>query len=116
MNICDFDFNCFSYAIDDIFENVQPDETYTLDDLINEIENYEFENIEADVYTSDLLAWLQEDLNNTFYCDDGMDEFQPKTFTDILTCGQQRAKEEKYNACKDAVVSFLSEFSNDDNE
>lgn len=116
MEIRDFDFKVYNEAVDYIQNNYIQDtkisDDLTLDDIINDIDNLDFEDTEPDIYTSDLLAWLQEDLHNIGYCDEAISELAPETFTDILSGGQYLARQEKMQQAKNAVIEYLQNYTN----
>jgi hypothetical protein len=51
-------------------------------------------NLEADVYTGALTAWLSENVNHVYYLTEALQEYQPTNGFSALTLAQQKAKSE----------------------
>jgi hypothetical protein len=65
---------------------------------VNELNNfYDNNQIEADIYTADLLTWLNESLVYSSYCDEVIKEYNPKTLIEILQYAQIDFKREVYD-------------------
>lgn len=100
--IRDFYYACFGEALDDIGGKLK--RGLTLDEIRESL----LDDLEADIYTSELLAWLSEDLNNLYLCDEVIKECGLKEMTQIISYAQVRQKEEIY-AMAFKVVEYLSE-------
>lgn len=72
------------------------------------------DGLEADVYTSELTAWLHSRVGRTGYVDDAVEEYgcDLKSIVDALMIGQLREKQEVF----DLVVSALEDLASDNDE
>lgn len=59
--------------------------------------NKAIDNIEADIFTSDLMEWLQESVYHVHYLTQAIDELNTRDGFKLLRMAQQLAKEEVYN-------------------
>lgn len=63
------------------------------------------DQLEPDVYTTDLFKWVSSHLNRQAYADEVLQELKPKTLSDLLMAAQVREKEEVWSQ----VVAALEE-------
>ena len=99
--IDDFNYKVISKAFYDIIEFLESND---LDDLDDNFDIYEY--AEADIYNYDLLKWVQDDLENIYYCNEAISNFAPKEFIQILQLAQQEAKKDIYYIAL-KVVKYL---------
>lgn len=64
-------------------------------------------NKEPDPYTSDLTAWLNNDVNNVYYLTEVLEEFEVKGGFEALSLAQQKYIQEIGNALLDAIIEHL---------
>lgn len=69
------------------------------------------QEIEPDVYTSDLLMWISDNLTFTAYADEAMEEYQPKDFVNCLLIANQLFKQDVFNS---VLNSLEVQFNNQD--
>lgn len=62
-------------------------------------------DIEADIYTSDLLAWLSSNFNRIEYTDEAIKSMGAQDTTQMLIAGQVQEKEEVYHI----VLNYLQQ-------
>jgi hypothetical protein len=63
------------------------------------------DNIEADIYTADLISWLAESLEHTYYVDDILKSYPDMgDIAKVLTYAQYDAKKEVFMAVVRAVL------------
>jgi hypothetical protein len=76
-------------------------------------------NLEADIYTHDLTAWLHSRADRYSYCDEAFEEYgaDPKQFPNpmisLLQWGQVREKEEVLNAVRSFLESRIEDAGDD---
>ena len=102
--IMDFYYNTLDNAFNDIANYL---ESHDLEDLKNDFEVYDY--AEADVYNTDLLKWVSADFENTYFCDDVIAEYDPKSFIKILCMAQQRQKEAIYYMALELIKYLIEE-------
>lgn len=96
-------YNTLSEAFDSVVEFLKYN---NVDDLNNYYDNVQ---IEADIYDSDILTWLAENVNNKYYCDEALKMHDLKSFDDILKYGQIDFKTEVYNMAFEIVEEIIKE-------
>ena len=57
--------------------------------------------IEPDIYTKSLLDWANSNLNRIGYCDEAIEEFEPKGLVSIIQYGQLLERLEVYDIVSD---------------
>lgn len=67
------------------------------------------DNIEPDVYNSELLAWLSSNLNRSGYCDEVMHEYPGHDLMATIGLGQAAEKREVYQLVLEALQERLEE-------
>ena len=102
---CDWIYKQCDYIASDIRQAIVHDDVCP-EDLADYIQ------VEADVYTASLTAWLADDIRNLEYCDQWGDEFGfnadgGKDLTAVISGGQWLAKQEIASVMVSAYLSEL---------
>lgn len=85
-------------------------ETVDLDDLEEVAQTWSSESV--DVYTSDLTEWLAASNYHIGYIDEVLQEWEPKTGSDLLTGAQEKAR---YDVAQ-AINEVLEKLAKEDDE
>ncbi len=99
----------FTYHVHSLFDRCLPND-WIYDEIHTAFSNYyQYNSVddfifspEPDIYYCDQNKWLQHPWASNF-CDEAMEEFEPKTFYDIVTMAQCSARELIYRE----VATFI---------
>lgn len=89
-------YNCLSEIID-----LAPETEEGLEDIL--------ENIEPDVYTSDLTEWLNEHNGHVFYLTEALETYEIKDGFELLAVAQELAKREVWTEVIELIRSEAEE-------
>lgn len=102
LKLDDYQLKWFDEAINEIFDNINPD--YFTD---KDIEEYEF-NIEADPYTDQLTEWLHSDTERVYYLTEAMETYEPEDGFQLLIDAQCLEIDEVYNSSRRILIDWLN--------
>lgn len=71
----------------------------------NDLRDSGIESIEADVYTGDLTAWLNQSNYHVYYLTEALEEYDLKDGFAALAMAQQRAKQEVFTIVLDYLLN-----------
>lgn len=97
--IKDFYYNTLDSAFNDLADY------YKYNELGEDVDLDELE-IEADIYTRDLINWLNEDLNNIYLVDDALKELGNNNLIGAMQYAQVQEKENVYLMALE-IVNYL---------
>lgn len=100
----DYQLKWFDEAIDEMLNGVNLDYFSYKD-----IENYEFEYLVADCYTSELTEWLNSRNERVYYITEVLEEFEIKDGFNLLQEAQLREMSEVYENAKYILIEWLKE-------
>jgi len=76
---------------------------------ISDSDDIDSPELEADIYTSDLLSWLMDDTSRIGRVDDAMQETECKNLVSALQYAQWQEKEEIYHSLVSHIRDILEE-------
>jgi hypothetical protein len=107
---------------EDIFDsilNYQADTIFSLDELIEEVENTDEHEIAdglVNPYTAELLKWYQEDLDRLYYIGEAKGELGADDIFSMLSGGQYLYYKEKINEVKEKILKYLNDLKDTERE
>lgn len=98
--------SCYRFADEcccDFIDNVEIGEYETLEEIFENVRDC----IEADVYTSDLTEWLNENNRHVYYLSEVLEEYNPEDGFVLLSAAQIKHKEEIYTVIFNMLEWYL---------
>ena len=76
------------------------------------------DSLEADVYTSELTAWLHSRVDRTGYVDEALEEYggEVKGISDAIALGQMKEKEEVFGLVVEALTELVDAQEEEEDE
>jgi hypothetical protein len=105
--IKDYYYNQFEECFEKILEDIEYEEKYqnfsniqelkdNIDYCFDELRDDIIYNIEADIYTANLTAWLASDIKNVYYLTEVLESMDIKDGSQLLSYAQIEQKREIY--------------------